>query len=305
MAWCNRGAEKIEQAVELYTKIIEDYPNSSLIAKVQSELAELNLQGGNTDEVIAQLTKALDGVKSEPLRSDIRYQLASAHLKGGDYKSAVIQFESMLENYPESKILDRILFNAGECQFKLGNMKAATAHFSAASKVENSEDALTESILLRLGETQSVTGDHNFAQLTYKAFLEKFTQSRWRRNASFGLALAIEKGGEPKLAIPIYKDLLNATDVDLWSVRSRYQLGNSYFELKQYEEAVVEFVNLEINYPQYPNWQAMSVIGVGRVLMEQDKKKQAAERFKEVLVKYDDDEALKIAQNYLDKLEPK
>ena len=305
MAWCNRGAEKIEQAVELYIKIIEDYPNSSLIAKVQSELAELNLQGGNTDEVIAQLTKALDGVKSEPLRSDIRYQLASAHLKGGDYKSAVIQFESMLENYPESKILDRILFNAGECQFKLGNMKAATAHFSAASKVENSEDALTESILLRLGETQSVTGDHNFAQLTYKAFLEKFTQSRWRRNASFGLALAIEKGGEPKLAIPIYKDLLNATDVDLWSVRSRYQLGNSYFELKQYEEAVVEFVNLEINYPQYPNWQAMSVIGVGRVLMEQDKKKQAAERFKEVLVKYDDDEALKMAQNYLDKLEPK
>lgn len=305
LAWCNRGVEKIEKAVELYTKIIEDYPKSSLIAKVQSELAELNLQGGNTEEVIAQLTKALDGVKNEPLRSDIRYQLASAHLKAGDYESAVIQFESMLEDYPESKILDRILFNAGECQFKLGNMKEATAHFAAASKVENSEDALIESILLRLGETQSVTGNHNFAQLTYKAFLDKFTQSRWRRNASFGLALAVEKGGDPKSAIPIYRDLLSSTELDLWSVRSRYQLGNSYVELKQYEEAVVEFVNLEINYPQYPKWQAMSVIGVGRVLMEQDKKKQAAERFNEVLVKYDDDEVLKVAQKYLEELDPK
>ena len=211
----------------------------------------------------------------------------------------------MLEDYPESKILDRILFNAGECQFKLGNMKEATVHFAAASKVENSEDALIESILLRLGETQSVTGNHNFAQLTYKAFLDKFTQSRWRRNASFGLALAVEKGGDPKSAIPIYRDLLSSTELDLWSVRSRYQLGNSYVELKQYEEAVVEFVNLEINYPQYPKWQAMSVIGVGRVLMEQDKKKQAAERFNEVLVKYDDDEVLKVAQKYLEELDPK
>ena len=62
-------------------------------------------------------------------------------------------------------------------------------------------------------------------------------------------------------------------------------------------------VNLEINYPQYPNWQAMSVIGVGRVLLEQKKNDQAVERFKEVLVKYDDKEALNIAQKYLDQLD--
>ena len=239
-----------------------------MLAKVQSELAELNLEGGNTEEVIAQLTEALEGVKNDSLRSNIRYQLASAHLKGGDYKTAVIQFESMLKDYPESKILDRILFNAGECQFKLGEMEEAMGHFFAASKIENSSDALTESVLLRLGESQSVTGNYDSAQSTYKLFLDKFTQSRWRRNASFGLAMAVEKGGDPKTAIPIYSELLNSPKLDLWSVRSRYQLGNSYLELKQYEEAVVEFVNLEINYPQYPNWQAMSVIGVGRVLLE-------------------------------------
>ena len=303
LAWCNRGTEKIEEAVKLYEQIIENYPKSPLLAKVQSELAELNLEGGNTEKVIAQLTEALEGVKNDSLRSNIRYQLASAHLKGGDYKTAVVQFESMLKDYPESEILDRILFNAGECQFKLGEMEEAMGHFLAASKIENSSDALTESVLLRLGESQSVTGNYDSAQSTYKLFLDRFTQSRWRRNASFGLAMAVEKGGDPKTAIPIYSELLNSPKLDLWSVRSRYQLGNSYLELKQYEEAVVEFVNLEINYPQYPNWQAMSVIGVGRVLLEQKKNDQAAERFKEVLVKYDDKEALNIAQKYLDQLD--
>ena len=39
--------------------------------------------------------------------------------------------------------------------------------------------------------------------------------------------------------------------------------------------------------------------------MEQDKKKQAAERFNEVLVMYDDDEVLKVAQKYLEELDPK
>ena len=303
LAWCNRGIEKIEAAVTFYEQIIEAYPKSPLVAKVQSELAELNLEGGNTKEVIEQLTAALESVKEGPLRSDIRYQLASAHLKGGDYETAAAQFESMLEEIPDSKIIDRILFNAGECQFKLGEMEKAMAHFLAASKIENSSDDLTESVLLRLGESQSVTGNFKSAQSTYKVFLDKFTQSRWRRNASFGLAMAIEKGGDPESAIPIYNELLNSAKLDLWSVRSRYQLGDSYLKLEKFEEAVVEFVNLEINYPQYPDWQAKSVIGVGRVLMAQEKNGQAAERFKEVLVKYDNKEALAEAQKYLDQLD--
>ena len=303
LAWCNRSSEKIEEAVELYQTLLKEHPKSSLVAKVQSELAEMNLKGGNIEEVIDQLTEALEGVKDEKLRADIRYQLASAHLKAADYKIAAVQFEEMLKDYPESKLLDRILFNAGECRLKLGEMEPASIHFTAASGVEGSPDALSESVMMRLGETQSATGKHSEAKITYAGFLERFKESRWRRNASFGLAYATDLSGNSADAIPLYKALVSSDNVDLWTVRSRYQVGLCYMNLKKYEEALVEFVNLEINYPQYPNWQAKSVLGVGRILLEQKKTDQAIERFKEVLNRYKDEEAISLAQNYLEKIE--
>lgn len=303
LAWCNRGSEKIEEAVELYQKLLKEHPKSSLVAKVQSELAEMNLKGGNIGEVITQLTDALEGVKNENLRADIRYQLASAHLKAADYKIAAVQFEEMLKDYPESKLLDRILFNAGECRLKLGEMGPANLHFTTASGVEGSSEALSESVMMRLGETQAATGKHSEAKITYAAFLESFKESRWRRNASFGLAYATDLSGNSADAIPLYKALVSSDNVDLWTVRSRYQVGLCYLNLKKYEEALIEFVNLEINYPQYPNWQAKSVLSMGRILLEQKKTDQAIERFKEVLSRYKDEEAIGLARNYLEKIE--
>ena len=44
-------------------------------------------------------------------------------------------------------------------------------------------------------------------------------------------------------------------------------------------------------------------VEVFRRSLEQKKNDQAGERFKEVLVKYDDKEALNIAQKYLDQLD--
>ena len=303
LAWCNRGSEKIEEAVELYQKLLEEHPKSSLVAKVQSELAEMNLKGGNIEEVIAQLTDALEGVDNEKIRADIRYQLASAHLKGANYKIAAVQFEGMLKDYPDSKLLDRILFNAGECRLKLGEMEPASIHFTAAAGIEGSSEALSESVMMRLGETQAATGKHSEAKSTYADFLERFKESRWRRNASFGLAYATDLSGGSADAIPLYQALVSSNNVDLWTVRSRYQIGQCYFNLKKYEEALVEFVNLEINYPQYPDWQAKSVLGVGRILLEQKKTDQAIERFREVLSRYKDEEAIGLARNYLEKIE--
>ena len=51
---------------------------------------------------------------------------------------------------------------------------------------------LAESILLRLGETQNLTGQHKEAQASYQKFLKQYRQSQWQRNARYGLAQALE-----------------------------------------------------------------------------------------------------------------
>ena len=302
-AWCERELKNIKGATSIYQQLLEDYPQSSLNAKVHSELAELNLAGGSAGDVIAQLTKVMAGVKDKALLEDIRYQLASAHFKNNDHKTAVGQFEGMLVDYPDSKLLARILFHAGECQLQLKDNAAAHDHFAAAAEIPGSPETLAESINMRLAEAQANSGKHAEAKATYVAFLTRFTESRWRRNATFGLALATEMAGDPASAIPEYRKLMNAGDIDLWTVRSRYQIGRCQVSLKKYDDAVVEFVAIEINHPQYPLWQGKAVLEVGKLLMQQDKAEQAVEQFKDLIKRFKESEEATIAQQYIKQIE--
>ena len=45
------------------------------------------------------------------------------------------------------------------------------------------------------------------------------------------------------------------------------------------------------------------MLGVGRILLAQKKTDQAIERFREVLNRYKDEEAIGLARNYLEKIE--
>ncbi len=301
-AWCERRMKRNPEAIKLYEKLLAAHGASPLAVKVQSELAELNLESGNQEKVIAQLTATLEKVKDDALREDIRYQLATAHFKGGNHDTAAEQLEGMLKDYPESKLLKSILFQAGESRLKLGETVAARDHFAKAAAISGGPESLSESITMRLAETQALSNQHADAQKTYAAFLENFPQSRWTRNARFGLAFAMENAGDSKKAIPEYKKLLADKKVDLWTVRSRFQIGECYFNLQQYEEAVAEFVNVEINYAKYPSWQAKAVLEMARVLIAQDNKEKAAERLKDVIRRYPKEKAATVAQQYLDEL---
>ncbi len=301
-AWCERSAKRLPEAAKLYEQLLEKHPQSSLAVKVQSELAELNLDSGEQDKVIARLTATLETVKDEKLREDIRYQLASAHFKKGEHETAAKQFENMLGDCPESPLRASMLFQAGESRFQLGETAAARDHFAAAAAIDGSPEALAESITMRLAETQAATGQHDKARDTCRAFLERFTASRWQRNARFGLALATENAGDSAAAIDEYKRLLADPNVDLWTVRSRFQIGECLFNLQKYDEAITEFVAVEVTFKQYPDWQAKAILEVGRVLLARKNDAEAAERFKEVIQRYPKENAATVARHYLDEL---
>ena len=157
--------------------------------------------------------------------------------------------------------------------------------------------------MMRLAEMQSATADHKGARKTYHEFLGRFRESQWTRNAQFGLAWAMENSDDPKNAIPEYSKLLDPkAEIDLWTVRARFQTGECYFNMQKYEPAVKEFLNVEIHYKKYPNWQAKGILEIGRVLLAQDKREDAKQRFKDVILRYPKEKAAVVARQYLDQL---
>jgi TolA-binding protein len=113
----------------------------------------------------------------------------------------------------------------------------------------------------------------------------------------------MENSDDPQGAIREYEKLLDPkVEVDLWTVRARFQSGECLFNTQQYEKAIQEFLNVEISYKQHPSWQAKAVLEIGRVLLAQSKRDEAAERFKDVIARYPKEKAAVVARQYLDQL---
>ncbi|MCP4846444.1 MAG: tetratricopeptide repeat protein, partial [Verrucomicrobiaceae bacterium] len=302
-AWAERGLKNDKGAVGLYEQILAKHPKSPLVIKVQSELAELNLDSGAQEKVIAQLTETMKSVKDEALKEPIRIQLASAHFKKADYEVASGMFEQLLTDYPKSKLRASMLFQAGESRLRLKETVVARDHFAKAVKLPGIEPALAETLTMRLGETQALTNQYKQAIETYRQFLNNFRESKWLRNAQFGLGYALEKNDKPQDAVNEYSKLLiDPKLIDLWTVRGRFQTGECYFNMQQYEQAIATFVKIEIGFKKYPSWQAKSMLEIGRVLLAQGKRDEAAQRFKDVITRYSKEKAAIVARQYLDEL---
>ena len=301
-AWCERAMKRKPEAIKRYEQLLASYPKSQLVVKVQSELAELNLDKGMQDKVIAQLTATLENVTDETLREDIRYQLASAYFKKGDAEASAPMFEKLIVDYPKSKLLASMRFQAGESRFTLKETIKAREHFQAGLKISGMPEPLAESMMMRLGETQNQSAEYKAAYKTYRAFLGKFRESQWKRNAQFGLAFAMEMDGKSQNAIGEYQKLLASETIDLWSVRARYQVGECYFNVRNYEQAKVAFLHVEVHYKKYPSWQAKSVFEMARVLLAQKKNEEAMSRFKDVIKRFPKEKAAIASRQYLDKL---
>ncbi|MFP6900233.1 MAG: tetratricopeptide repeat protein, partial [Opitutales bacterium] len=302
-AWAERARKRNKEATGLYEKLLASHPKSPLVVKVQSEMAELNIDVGAQEKVIEGLTSILKTVKDASRKEDIRIQLASAHYKKGDFELAAGMFEQLLTDYPKSKLRGSMLFQAGESRFRIKEIIAARDHFAAASKISGLDDTLTETVVMRLGETQALTGQNKEAVKTYQDFLKRFGESKWQRNAQFGLGFALENSNKPSEAINEYRKLyLDFKKVDLWTVRGRFQTGECYFNDKKYEQAIAEFVNIEINFNKYRSWQAKSVLEIGRVLLAQDNRGEAIQRLRDVINRYGKEKAAIVARQYLDEL---
>ena len=61
-------------------------------------------------------------------------------------------------------------------------------------------------------------------------------------------------------------------------------------------------LNVEIHYKKYPAWQAKGILEIGRVLLAQDRRGEAKERFKDVITRYPNEKAAIVARQYLDQL---
>jgi TolA-binding protein len=305
-AWAAKGAGKPDDAQKIYADLAAQFPKSPLIADVTFENAELDFQSKKYDAAIDRLTKLQSTLPADrkDLRQRIAYRLGWCHFAKGDMAPAAKSFDLLLaDESADPAMAVTAAYQAGEARLKLKEFDAAFAHFARAAAA-GEKSPVYEQSLFRLGETQSLTSRWPEAQQTYSNFLTKFPKSDMAPAAQMGLGWSLENQKQYDPALAAYRQVLALNKRDAVAARAQFQLGEVLYATGKPDDAVKELIKVEVAYG-YPEWSSKALLEIGRVMESQNKPREAADRYKELIEKYADTDAAKVAKDLLTKLPAK
>lgn len=99
-------------------------------------------------------------------------------------------------------------------------------------------------------------------------------------------------------AIEQYASVVNTRQNNSIAARSQFQIGECYFSMKQYDNAIIAFVRVETDY-DFPEWTSKALLETARILMIQNKNKEANLILKKVVNDYKGSEEASLAADLL------
>lgn len=172
-------AQELQQwpeAIDSYTIIVRQYPESTLAADAQFKLAQCYEESGRFDEALeAYVTLAATYPKS-PLIANVMIRISDHFFKGEKFDIAAQVGEKFLEKFEGHEYASRIAFRIGQCYYKAKDYQKAGDSFDRFGKLFP-DDALTSLALFWSGESFRMGGNNSMA-------FRRYNRCRWDHPAS-------------------------------------------------------------------------------------------------------------------------
>jgi len=299
-AWCHKRLNRAAEAAKQYTALLAEFPQSDLAHQAAFELAELEFDERKYDDAVKRLSGVLAATQDKALAEQVVYRLGWAQAGRNDPAAAAQAFEKLIAEFPQTRFLAPASFQAGEARMKLQETDKARDHFARAAAQKEPAD-VREAALLRLGETQALTGRWAESGGSYTTLLNEFPQSAWKRRALLGVGWARENQRQHAPAIEAYNQVLASGEADETAARAQFQVGECLFAMQQYEQAIQALIKVSVSYA-YPAWSSRALLEVGRALEMLKKTDEARAQYEEVARDYADSDAAAVAREKLQAL---
>ena len=126
-AWMNLDAERFERSDEVFRRLIQDYPDSPLVAGAQLALAESELVNGNADAASQSFEALLaDAVTPDDVREASLFQLIRVYRDREDWPRVAELSGEFQTRFADSEYDAECRMRMGEAQFMSGQTEQAT-----------------------------------------------------------------------------------------------------------------------------------------------------------------------------------
>jgi len=282
-----QDAEKLDQAIEIYDRILKDYPDSiytdyvqfregiALLKLEKIEAAMLSFQSLQANfpgskylnevnyylgiayykkeewtQTIHFLNKYLNGhPKKQEFLPEVYHILSLANFYTQDYNNALSLFQKVTEDYPGNSIVESSQYYIAECHYHLGHINAAIEKFKYVTE-KYAESKIAQDSLLWLGDYYLEHADFKQALSFYNDFLNKYPGSEKVYLVHYEMGQAYQAQGHYDLALNHYKIITPDNDSEIYA-KAQMAVGDIFSEQTDSQIALQTYYDIVEKSPEY------------------------------------------------------
>ena len=241
------GLQQYEKAKSAYREFTSAYPNSKLAPDGYYWIGKSAQALGQDEEAIFNFDKVFRGYRNSEIAAASVLEMGNIFRASGNYESAVKIYESGINDLKNSPKVPEFLFNKG----------------------------LT---LLEIKE-------HQKAYEVFDEVAMYYPGSLFADKSKFELAL-IEMAAGRYTNADSYLSALAEKRTDDLGAKAQYYYGLSLFEQNKFDNAITALVRVRTIFSRYDEWVTRSYLLLGDCYVKLNDKRNAAEMYRAVLVKY-------------------
>jgi len=283
-----------DKADALFRRILQETPQSTLVANAKLSLAESDLFAGKLDAAKASFQAIAQDDKASPAtRQRALSMLVSLAAEKGDWAETESLARQFMERYSEGKERPIVLYQLGEAQLQQGRPEKAIETLGEVESLASDPDVKSEawfprvSILLAEAAFQkkdypaAITRLENVTSVEPKpdyAYLADELLGRVYKNQA--------KFDESRAAFQRVLDDPHARRTAT-AARAQYELAQTYFLQERWEEARTEAFKVYTLY-KFPEWQAPALFMAALSDEALGERQKAASAFADVVKEFPD-----------------
>lgn len=294
-----QDAEEWEKAIEVYDRVLKDYPGSVYADYVQYRQGIALLKISKIDTATLTFQSLRQNFPNSKYLNDIDYYLGVAYFKKGDSVAAIQSIEKFLKNpdHPED-FIPEANYVLALSQMNINKPEEAIKIFQKIIKQYPETRPIVRNSEIGIAKAYHVMGQEKEAVKRFKLIIYKYPGTDADENSLYWLAQYYFKTSDYPQSIDYFQQILERFKGSERSSAVHYELGQSFEANKEYDKALNEYRKIPEKDKEMTAKAGLAIAGIFSKELAPDK---AAETYQKIIdgnPEYRRDAYMKLAQVY-------
>jgi outer membrane protein assembly factor BamD (BamD/ComL family) len=238
----------VKEAIQLFNKIKQTYPDSDWSMKACLSLASLYEKQGKTENAVNEYKKVISDYSKKPQAEEAFFHIARLKAMQRDSEGAAAAYRSYLERYPQGAYKVMALFNIASLMRDANQEEKALKYYTEILNNYAGQTWFYSWAAIYSGHINFGMKQYDRAIGFYERVIKRDDNKSLYTLSNLYIGLALMQKKDYEAAKGVFATLLKSSNY--YSEEAMIGLGSAYYKAKEYDLSKEVFDTFLVTYPK-------------------------------------------------------